>query len=207
MFQIDNTIISEVDRLMMEKWEKSDKSIWALNQCYYVGAWTVQQRTRQQRNTKRSENLQTKVVGRKRKKVMDVRSKLGKLVSEWQRRATKGKLKGKLRRNFLNLKLAGVSTRSLKVRITQMRELVKIRKSQLETVDTRRKYAKQNKMYKKMGVKSLNNPAISDGESGPPPAKLEEFKAFWESVMGVEGDYDPRHRPYIFILSNTGQIV
>ena len=63
---------------------------------------------------------------------MDVRSKLGKLVSEWQRRATKGKLKGKLRRNFLNLKLAGVSTRSLKVRITQMRELVKIRKSQLD---------------------------------------------------------------------------
>ena len=142
---IDNTIITEVDRLMMEKWAKLDKSIWTLNQCYYVGARTVQLRTRQQRNTKQSENLQTKLeqaVGRKRKKVMDARSKLGKLVSEGQRRATKGKLKGKLRRNLLNLKLAGVSTRSLKVRITQMRELVKIRKSQLETVDTRLKYAK-----------------------------------------------------------------
>ena len=49
-------------------------------------------------------------------------------------------------------------------------------------------------MFKKMGVKSLNNPAMSNDGSGPPPAKLEEFKAFWESVMGVEGDYDPRHR-------------
>jgi len=120
---------------------------------------------------------------------MDVRSKLGKLLSEWQRRATKGKLKGKLRCNFLNLKLARVSTRSLKVRITQMRELVKIRKSQLETVGTRLKYAKQNKMLKKMGVKSLNNPAMSNGGSGLPPAKLEEFKAFWESMTQGTGTF------------------
>jgi len=31
-------VLNDLDQLMIEKWEQSDKTLWSLNQIFYVGA-------------------------------------------------------------------------------------------------------------------------------------------------------------------------
>ena len=176
-------ILEEVDQSLINKWAETGNSLWNLNQIYYVGARTVQ-RCMSANNGKRKSKIHetAQSLNNREQKLKRVRAKLGKLVSEKERRAHKARLRGKLRRNFKELKLAGVSNKQLDVQIMQTKEVLKIR-TQFKSLNKRAKYSRTNWLYKKRGVKSLER--ANKPKCDLPQANVSEFKAFWGSVLRI----------------------
>jgi len=192
-WQISQPTLMEVDQIMTEIWEESEKTLWDMNMVFYAGAKTVKRLVKgdDPKHHKDGTCQIREILKRKQQKVEKVRKVLGKLTAEWGRREKRSKVTQKLKRNIKVLRLQEVTNNGLKAKIKKTQELLEIRKAQLDSTRKRLKFREANERYRKHGVSCISAKR-QEGTSQHSPAPMGEFTKFWDSIMGVMGDYDPQ---------------
>ena len=107
----------QIDKMMVEKWQDSDRMLWSLNKIMYAGVLTATSVKRESGNTAQTKLKQAA------KKGFWGEMKLSKLAAELKRRQDRRKLIKIQERNIRQLRLLWVNNSQLKVRITQQKEL------------------------------------------------------------------------------------
>ena len=161
----NHQLIQDVDQLMTEKWESSEKSLWTMNQKLYTGASTVYKCS--QKDQKKKGDKQSRLdemVKRKLDKVTQARAVLSRLTDELLRRTHGTPPSRKQKRNMRILKLQGVTITQLKKKIAQQKALLQVKTYQLQRIKRRMVYRNKNKQYKVHSIASLKARRNLEGE-------------------------------------------
>jgi len=136
-------LLDSLDKLMVEKWVVSDKSLWTINQLLYAGAWTAYQSLRNKSGKTTSYEGLEQALEKKQSKVAELRAVLGKLITELHRREKKLPLSNKQRRNVKLLMMQKQTNIQLKNRIEQQRAKLQIKTHQAKKLTARLAYKRK----------------------------------------------------------------
>ena len=189
-------MLSDLDQLMVEKWEQSDQTLWALNQIIYAGARAAYQKQTGMKKMPSKVSLKERVE-MKEGKVTKARAVLGMMTAELVRREGNRPPTKRQERNIRLLKLNGITKDQLRKRIAQQKELLQVKTHQARQLKERMAYKTLNNQFSKQSVACLKGKRKgkrkNDGAGGAQPATSDEFREFWTNVIGVEGEYRPEH--------------
>ena len=127
----------QIDKMMVEKWQDSDQTLWSLNKIMYAGVLTATSVKRESGNT--AQTKLKKAINCKQRKVSGVRVKLSTLAAE---------LNKKQARKIRQLKLHGINNSQLKVTIPQQKELTRVKLSQIKRLQSRLQCKETNNQYR-----------------------------------------------------------
>ena len=187
--RVEGDLLTKVDLLIAELYERGEKSLWRLNCLVYTGAVVVE--TRARRSLTKSEHgvRKDKAIKDKEADVLSLRRRVGWLTDEISRRRRSQRLTRRQRSNRARLRrMFGVQNmQQLKVQLETEKARLRVRSLQLRRLRAARKRRALNDRYRRQGPKVLGDGTAS--QNVRPPA-ADQISEYWTGVVGVSGSCD-----------------
>ena len=185
---VSHQLLSAMDDLIVEEYEKGERSLWRLNCLVYAGAELVSSRVKQNlaRMTKKQPSQKRKVAD-----VRQLRRQIGWLEAEIHRRKSGKRPTPRQWRNLRLLHAERTGLRELEVSLESRKAKLRVRAAQLRRLRAAARSSFINSAYRRHGISCLQK-GSGRGTDGIQHPSADAVSGFWESVIGVEGEWDPQ---------------
>jgi len=182
---VQRNLLTAVDSLIVEEYAKGEATLWRLNCLVYAGAELVCRRVRGTfRTTRKRPDLK-----RKEEDVTNLRRAIGWLVAEIQRRKFDKPATSRQMANIRRLRVEHYTIHELVTMLETKKARLRVRVTQLRKLRANAKSRAINTAYRRQGPSCLRSG--SGGEQGVQPPSASRVSDYWNSVIGVQGDWEP----------------